>query len=70
MTVKDQCDVIARGFQARGIAVRNQRTGRTIPNSDGVYDWRDVWEWDSHGELMHLPIWYAFVTDTAPEDET
>ena len=66
MTAQELCEVIARGFASRGVAIQNLATGRTIPNADGVYDWRDVWEWSSHGALGHLPIWYAYVTDTAP----
>ena len=64
MSIQEACTIIAQGFEAQGVVVRNMRTGRTIPNAAGAYRWEDVYAWDSHGELWHLVQWLALV---APE---
>lgn len=58
MTIQWLCEEIARGFLERGVHIRNQVTGRSLPNLEGHYDWRDVYEWSSRGELFHIATWY------------
>lgn len=61
MNIREMCDEIADEFKRRGITIRNKVTGLEIKTG------LDVYEFNSHGELMHvLDWWVAMFPDKLP----
>lgn len=55
MTYQDMCEEIIEEFNKRGIVMKNLKTGLVVRT------WKDIWNFDSNGELFHIYAWYAML---------